>query len=125
MSEIKEQDRKKDQEGQAAIKRLSKPIKVRILLAQIFTILSALLSFVPYLALVWLGDIFLSAQATGEQINAVQVHKVVNLLVMAFPFKIVFPCTVFNYHTFRGYEIAFHYSPKDCRAFEPCTTCVV
>ena len=58
MSEIKEQDRKKDQEGQAAIKRLSKPIKVRILLAQIFTILSALLSFVPYLALVWLGDIF-------------------------------------------------------------------
>jgi len=58
MLEIKEQDRKKDQEGQAAIKRLSKPIKVRILLAQIFTILSALLSFVPYLALVWLGDIF-------------------------------------------------------------------
>ena len=90
MSEIKEQDRKKDQEGQAAIKRLSKPIKVRILLAQIFTILSALLSFVPYLALVWLGDIFLSAQATGEQINAVQVHKVVNLLVMAFLSKLFF-----------------------------------
>lgn len=90
MSEIKEQDRKKDQEGQAAIKRLSKPIKVRILLAQIFTILSASLSFVPYLALVWLGDIFLSAQATGEQINAVQVHKVVNLLVMAFLSKLFF-----------------------------------
>ena len=90
MSEIKEQDRKKDQEGQAAIKRLSKPIKVRILLAQIFTILSALSSFVPYLALVWLGDIFLSAQATGEQINAVQVHKVVNLLVMAFLSKLFF-----------------------------------
>lgn len=90
MLEIKEQDRKKDQEGQAAIKRLSKPIKVRILLAQIFTILSALLSFVPYLALVWLGDIFLSAQATGEQINAVQVHKVVNLLVMAFLSKLFF-----------------------------------
>lgn len=90
MSEIKEQDRKKDQEGQAAIKRLSKPIKVRILLAQIFTILSALLSFVPYLALVWLGDIFLSAQTTGEQISAVQVHKVVNLLVMAFLSKLFF-----------------------------------
>ena len=29
MLEIKEQDRKKDQEGQAAIKRLSKPIKVK------------------------------------------------------------------------------------------------
>lgn len=90
MLEIKEQDRKKNQEGQAAIKRLSKPIKVRILLAQIFTILSALLSFVPYLALVWLGDIFLSAQTTGEQISAVQVHKVVNLLVMAFLSKLFF-----------------------------------
>lgn len=37
MSKIKEQDRKKDEEGQVAIKRLSKPIKGRILLAQIFT----------------------------------------------------------------------------------------
>lgn len=53
MSKIKEQDRKKDEEGQVAIKRLSKPIKGRILLAQIFTFFSALLSFVPYLALVW------------------------------------------------------------------------
>lgn len=90
MSEIKEQDRKKDEEGQVAIKRLSKPIKGRILLAQIFTIFSALLSFVPYLALVWLGDIFLLAQTTGEQIDAVQVHKVVNLLVMAFLSKLFF-----------------------------------
>lgn len=90
MSEIKEQDRKKDEEGQVAIKHLSKPIKGRILLAQIFTIFSALLSFVPYLALVWLGDIFLSAQTTGEQIDAVQVHKVVNLLVMAFLSKLFF-----------------------------------
>ena len=90
MSKIKEQDRKKDEEGQVAIKRLSKPIKGRILLAQIFTFFSALLSFVPYLALVWLGDIFLSAQTTGEQIDAVQVHKVVNLLVMAFLSKLFF-----------------------------------
>ena len=120
MSEIKEQDRKKDEEGQVAIKRLSKPIKGRILLAQIFTFFSALLSFVPYLALVWLGDIFLSAQTTGEQIDAVQVHKVVNLLVMAFLSKLFFHAL-----SFCGYEIAFHYSPKDCRTFEPCTTCVV
>lgn len=90
MSEIKEVDHQKDQAGQAAIKRLSKHIKGRILLAQIFTVFSALLSFVPYLALTWLGDIFLSGQTTGEQINAVQVHKVVNLLVMAFLSKLFF-----------------------------------
>ena len=48
------------------------------------------MSFVPYLALVWLGIFFLSAQTTGEQISAVQVHKVVNLLVMAFLSKLFF-----------------------------------
>lgn len=90
MSEVKEQDRQKDEAGQAAIKRLSKPIKGWTLLAQAFTVLSAVLSFVPYLALVWLGDIFLSAQGSGEQLNAMQVHKVVQLLIMAFLSKLFF-----------------------------------
>ena len=47
MSEIKEQDRKKDEEGQVAIKRLSKPIKGRILLAQIFTFFFCVIVFRP------------------------------------------------------------------------------
>ena len=90
MSKVKEQDRQMDQAGQAAIKRLSKPIKGWTILAQLFTILSALLSFVPYLALVWLGDIFLTAQTTGGQIDAVRVHEVVRLLIMAFLSKLFF-----------------------------------
>ena len=90
MSEVKEQNCQKDQAGQAAIKRLSKPIKGWTLLAQIFTVFSALLSFVPYLALVWLGDIFLTAQTTGGQIDGALVHEVVNLLIMAFLSKLFF-----------------------------------
>lgn len=90
MSKVNEQDRQKDQAGQTAIKRLSEPIKGWTFLAQLFTILSALLSFVPYLALVQLGDIFLAAQTTGEQVNAVRVHEVVNLLIMAFLSKLFF-----------------------------------
>ena len=90
MSEVKEQDVQKDQAGQAAIKRLSKPIKGWTILAQLFTVFSALLSFVPYLALVWLGDVFLTAQTTGGQVDAQRVHEIVNLLIMAFLSKLFF-----------------------------------
>lgn len=90
MSEVKEQDVQKDQAGQAAIKRLSKPIKGWTFLAQVFTVFSALLSFVPYLALVRLGDVFLTAQTTGSQVDAQRVHEIVNLLIMTFLSKLFF-----------------------------------
>ena len=90
MSEVREQDIQKDQAGQAAIKRLSKPIRGWTLLAQLFTALSALLSFVPYLALVWLGDVFLTAQTESVSIDAVRVQAIVRLLIMAFLSKLFF-----------------------------------
>lgn len=90
MSAVKEQDRKNNQAGQTAMKRLSKPIKVWVTIAQVLTIFSALLAFVPYLALVWLGDIFLSVQMAGEQLRAEQVHEVVELLIMAFLSRLFF-----------------------------------
>lgn len=55
MTETSEQDRQRDEAGREAIRRLSRPVKGRVMLAQAFTVLSALLSFAPYLALVWLG----------------------------------------------------------------------
>ena len=55
MSVVKEQDHQNNQAGQTAMKRLSKPIKVWVTIAQVLTIFSALLAFVPYLALVWLS----------------------------------------------------------------------
>ena len=50
MTETSEQDRQRDEAGREAIRRLSRPVKGRVMLAQAFTVLSALLSFAPYLA---------------------------------------------------------------------------
>ena len=45
MAETSEQDRQRDEAGREAIRRLSCPVKGRVMLAQAFTVLSALLSF--------------------------------------------------------------------------------
>ena len=52
MAETSEQDRQRDEAGREAIRRLSCPVKGRVMLAQAFTVLSALLSFAPYLGTV-------------------------------------------------------------------------
>ena len=44
MTETSEQDRQRDEAGREAIRRLSRPVKGRVMLAQAFTVLSALLS---------------------------------------------------------------------------------
>ena len=70
MAETSEQDRQRDEAGREAIRRLSGPVKGRVMLAQVFTVLSALLSFAPYLALVWLGDLFLAGEGPLAQADA-------------------------------------------------------
>ena len=42
MAETSEQDRQRDEAGREAIRRLSCPVKGRVMLAQAFTVLSAL-----------------------------------------------------------------------------------
>ena len=60
------------------------------MLAQAFTVLSALLSFAPYLALVWLGDLFLAGEGPLAQVDASKVHEIALLLVMAFLSQLFF-----------------------------------
>ena len=43
MTETSEQDRQRDEAGREAIRRLSRPVKGRVMLAQAFPVLSALL----------------------------------------------------------------------------------
>lgn len=90
MAETNEQNRQRDTMGKESIRRLSKPVKKQVILAQTFTVFSALLSFVPYLALVWLGDIFLAADDSLAQNDAAQVREVVSLLVRAFLLQLFF-----------------------------------
>ena len=90
MTETSEQDRQRDEAGREAIRRLSRPVKGRVMLAQAFTVLSALLSFAPYLALVWLGDLFLAGEGPLAQVDASKVHEISLLLVMAFLSQLFF-----------------------------------
>ena len=90
MTETREQDRQRDEAGREAIRRLSRPVKGRVMLAQAFTVLSALLSFAPYLALVWLGDLFLAGEGPLAQVDASKVHEIALLLVMAFLSQLFF-----------------------------------
>ena len=90
MAETSEQDRQRDEAGREAIRRLSGPVKGRVILAQAFTMLSALLSFAPYLALVWLGDLFLAGEGPLAQADASKVREIALLLVMAFLSQLFF-----------------------------------
>lgn len=90
MPKVSNEDRRRDKAGRAAIARLSKPIRGRTLAAQLFVLLSAGLSFVPYLALVWLGDIFLQAQEAGVAADARHADEVLRLLLAGFVLKLTF-----------------------------------
>lgn len=90
MAQVSEQDRKQAKAGKAAIKSLSGPIRFRTVLAQIFVALSALLQFVPYLALVKLGDVLLKSYGSGEPLDTVAMHKIVNLLIIGFMLRLMF-----------------------------------
>ena len=105
MAETSEQDRQRDEAGREAIRRLSCPVKGRVMLAQAFTVLSALLSFAPYLALVWLGDLFLAGEGPLAQADASKVHEIALLLVMAFLSR---SCA--HHHAFCRYETALRHS---------------
>lgn len=90
MTHVSEKDRIRDREGRDAIKRLSKPIRVRTLVAQLFVTLSALLQFVPYLALVKLGDVLLTAYQNGQPPNATSIASIVRFLLFGFSMRLFF-----------------------------------
>ena len=90
MPKVSQEHRDQDKAGRAAITLLAAYIKGRTILAQFFTVLSALLAFVPYLALVWLGDIFIASQQGNQPLDVEKVDRIVMLLMTAFMLKLMF-----------------------------------
>lgn len=88
MSENREAKARKSLEkaraGQAAVKRLSRPVRGWIGVAQLLTVASAALGVVPYIALVRLGDLLLSAYRTDSPVDADRAHGVLMLLLAAY-----------------------------------------
>ncbi len=77
-------NQRRAREGQAAIKRLSAPVRGRILAGQILAVASGLLSIAPYVALVRLGDLLLNARATGAPVDSAAAWSAVRLLIGAY-----------------------------------------
>ena len=88
MSENREAKARKSLEkaraGQAAVKRLSRPVRGWIGVAQLLTVTSAALGVVPYIALVRLGDLLLSAYRTDSPVDADRARGVLMLLLAAY-----------------------------------------
>ena len=88
MSENREVKARKSLEkaraGQAAVKRLSRPVRGWIGVAQLLTVASAALGVVPYIALVRLGDLLLSAYRTDSPVDADRARGVLMLLLAAY-----------------------------------------
>ncbi len=80
--------KQRSEEGQAAIARLSKPIKKEIALGQILTILSGILAVAPYAALVALSDVLLEAHRAGVSPDHDRVMNIVFVLVLAFSLRL-------------------------------------
>ena len=78
------ENKRKAQEGQAAIKRLAAPVRGLQRLGQAFVIASAILTPAPYLALVQLGDLLLAAHSAGTAVDADRAWAVIGLLIGAF-----------------------------------------
>ena len=78
------ENKRKAQEGQAAIKRLAAPVRGLQRLGQAFVIASAILTTAPYLALVQLGDLLLAAHSAGTAVDADRAWAAIGLLIGAF-----------------------------------------
>ncbi|MBV7363019.1 ABC transporter ATP-binding protein/permease [Actinomycetaceae bacterium TAE3-ERU4] len=71
-------------EGKKALASLLTPIRYHLLAGRALGMISGFLSIVPYIALVKLGSILLSAAANGQSPNAQEVSNVIIILVSAF-----------------------------------------
>ncbi|MGL4830959.1 MAG: ABC transporter ATP-binding protein, partial [Propionibacteriaceae bacterium] len=81
--------KQKHREGQRAIARLGKPIRVSIAVAQVLTLLSAVVSVAPYAALIKLGDLLLDAYHHNHPVDAPQAKHVLMLLIGAYCLRLV------------------------------------
>ena len=77
-------DKRKSVAGQAAMRRLSAPVRTRLRVSQVLVVVSAVLAVAPYVALAQLGDVLLDAYHAGTTPDPDRVWHVVMVLVSAY-----------------------------------------
>ncbi|MDI9519145.1 MAG: ABC transporter ATP-binding protein, partial [Bacillota bacterium] len=80
------ENKKKAKEGQDSLKRLEKPIKGRILFAQVLTAMSGILSIAPYVALTKIGKLLIESYSSGVM-QSEEIWITCKLLVMFFSLR--------------------------------------
>lgn len=88
-TKTKEELRKQNQAGQAAIRRLAQPIRSTLFIGQVLVVVSAILAIAPYIALVELGHLFLTARQQGAAVDQEAAWRIVGLLAGAYSFRLL------------------------------------
>ena len=82
-------NKRKSVAGQAAMRRLSAPVRTRLRVSQVLVVVSAVLAVAPYVALAQLGDVLLDAYHAGTAPDPDRVWHVVMVLVSAYSTRLL------------------------------------
>ena len=82
-------NKRKSVAGQAAMRRLSAPVRTRLRVSQVLVVVSAVLAVAPYVALAQLGDVLLDAYHAGTVPDPDRVWHVVMVLVSAYSTRLL------------------------------------
>lgn len=82
-------NKEKDKAGRAAFKKLISPVSGRIKIAQVLAVASAILSVGPFIALVWLADILVSAWQAHTNPDPDAVFRALMVLVCLFVIRLL------------------------------------
>ncbi|MFT3901434.1 MAG: ABC transporter ATP-binding protein [Gordonia sp. (in: high G+C Gram-positive bacteria)] len=71
-----------------ALKELMRPVRPQLTLGRILAVVSGILAVVPYIALVHVGDVLLTAARTGNPVDGGEVGRWIRILVITFTLRL-------------------------------------
>ncbi|MEU0542001.1 ABC transporter ATP-binding protein [Nocardia sp. NPDC005978] len=74
--------------GARALAELMKPVSAQLTVARLLAVLSGVLAVVPYIALVRIGDVLISAHAAGVAVDGAEVTRWLRILLGAFGLRL-------------------------------------
>ncbi|MFT4201175.1 ABC transporter ATP-binding protein [Gordonia sp. (in: high G+C Gram-positive bacteria)] len=72
----------------AALKRLMRPVAPQLTIGRLLAVVSGILAVVPYIALVHIGDVLLTAARSGAAVDRTQVDHWIKILVVTFTLRL-------------------------------------
>lgn len=76
--------------GARALRDLMKPVSTRLTIGRVLAVISGILAVVPYVALVHIGDVLLSAYNSGAAVDSDAVTRWIRILIVTFGLRLLF-----------------------------------